>query len=335
MGTRTGTGSIIGSLLVAILLAACVPPETEQPRDEVKVQLKWVHQAQFAGFYAAEAQGYYAEENIAVTFVPGGADTDLFEGVANGDIDFSVVGADHLIVKRAEGLPVTAIATIYRINPFVMVSFADSGITSPRDFVGRTVALSAGDSDQAQYLAMLRKVGIDPAQVHVVPYTYDDTPFLEGDVDVTASFVAGSLVPLQAKLGARELVLIWPGDYGVTVYSDTIIVNDEMLASNPDLILRFLRATLRGHRFAVGNPEAAVDASMQYAELQDRDIQAAMFEASVPLIHTGQDHVGWMRPEIWQGMDDMLLEQGILEQELNVDELYTLTFLEQVYGDER
>ena len=321
-------------LLIVALLAGCAPAKGGQSPDEVTVQLKWVHQAQFAGFYAAEAQGYYAEENIAVTLVPG-SDVDIFEGIANGDVAFSVVGADHLIGKRAEGLPVTAIATIYRLNPFVLVAFADSGISSPRDLVGRTVTLSAGGYDEMQYLAMLRKVGVDPALVNVVPYAYDDTPFLEGDVDVTASFMAGSLVPLREKIGAREIKLIWPGDYGVRVYSDTIIVNDEMLAANPDLILRFLRATLKGHRFAIENPEAAVDATMHYAEVQDREVQAAMLEASIPLIHTGQDHIGSMRPEIWQGMYDMLLEQGVLAQELDVESLYTLAFLEQVYGRDK
>ena len=318
--------------LLVMLLPACAPEPKASP-DLVTVQLKWVHQAQFAGFYAAEEEGYYAEEDIEVTFKPGGVGVDIYEGISKGELDFSVVGADSLFVKRAEGLPVKAIATIYRINPFVMVAFADSGIQSPRDFVGRTVSLSGG-YDEAQYLAMLKHLDIDPSAVNVVPYTYDDTPFLNGEIDATVSFAAGSLIPLKERVGERELTIIWPGDYGVHFYSDTLIARDDLIAGDPDLVQRFLRATLQGHRFAIENPEAAVSATMQYADLQDQDLQTAMFQASMPLIHTGEDQIGWMSPGVWQGMHDILLENGILETPLDVSSLYTLDFLEGLYAEE-
>jgi NitT/TauT family transport system substrate-binding protein len=323
---------IIGALLITVILTACTP-ETEGTPDQVTVQLKWVHQAQFAGFYTAEAQGFYADENIAVTFAPGGVGIDIFEGVSNGNVEFSVVGADSLIVNKAAGQPITAIATIYRVNPFVLVAFADSNISSPHDFIGRTVALSGG-YDTVQFQAMLTNLGIDANEINIVEYTYDDTPFLAGEIDVNNSFASGSLLPLKEKIGDRELNLIWPGDYGVHFYSDTLIVNDELIAENPDLVLRFLRATLKGHRFAIENPEEAVDASMNYAKVQDRDVQTAMLDASIPLIHTGEGPIGWMEADAWQGMHDILLEQGILDSPLDLDQIYTLEFLEKIYGQQ-
>ena len=323
---------VLPILLTFTLLVSCQAQQPVNLPDPVTVQLKWVHQAQFAGFYVAESQGYYADENIAVTFIPGGVGVDIYDGVAKGNHQFSVVGADSAIVKRAEGLQVTAIATIYRVNPFVMVAFADFGIISPRDFVGKTVSISRGD-EEAQFQAMLSKVGVDPSQFNLVPYTYDDTPFLSGDIDVTVSFAAGSLIPLKERIGDRQVNLIWPGDYGVHFYSDTIITNDELIASNPDLVLRFLRATLKGQRLAVENPETALEASMQYAEVQDRQVQAAMIEASIPLIHTGEDQLGWMRPEVWRGMEQTLREQGILTTPLDISKVYTLRFLQEIYGD--
>lgn len=326
---KTKTFLLLSVLILA--LTACKTQENPSP-DQVSVQLKWIHQAQFAGFYAAETQGYYADENLAVTFVPGGVGVDIFEGVTNGDVQFSVVGADSLIAKRAEGLPVTAIASIYRVNPFLLVAFTDSGITSPRDFVGHTVALSLG-YDEAQFQAMLNTLNIDSSLINIVPYTYDNAPFLEGEVDVTVSFAAGSLITLYETTGDRSLTLIWPGDYGVHFYSDTIIVNEAYLDSNPDLILRFLRASLKGHRYAIENPEAAIDATLQYAEIQDRDLQTAMFEASIPLIHTGEDHIGWMRPEVWDEMHDTLLTQGFIQEPLDLEKVYTLEFLERIYED--
>ncbi len=315
----------------ALILAACINVDNAPP-DQITVQLKWIHQAQFAGFYTAEAQGYYADENIEVIFKPGGVGIDVFEEVTAGDVEFSVVGADSLIAKRAEGAPITALAAIYRVNPFVLVAFADSGITSPRDFAGKTISLADG-YDKAQYLSMLNQVGVDPSEANTVPYSYDNTAFLSGDIDVTVSFVAGSLIPLKEQIGGREINLIWPGDYGVHFYSDVIIANDELITNNPDLVLRFLRATLKGQQFAIENQDAGVDATMQYAEIQDREIQSSMLEASVPLIHTGEDHVGWMQPDVWHGMEETLRTQGLLTAPLDISEVYTLHFLEMIYGD--
>jgi NitT/TauT family transport system substrate-binding protein len=318
-------------ITTAVILASCKNVDNAPP-DQITVQLKWIHQAQFAGFYTAEAQGYYADENIEVTFKSGGVDIDVFEDVAAGDVEFSIVGADSLIVKIAEGAPITALAAIYRVNPFVLVAFADSGIASPRDFVGKTISLASSGYDEAQYLSMLKQVGVDPSEVNTVPYSYDDTAFLSGDIDVTVSFAAGSLIPLKEKVGDREINLIWPGDYGVHFYSDVIVANDELIANNPDLVLRFLRATLKGQRFAIENQDAGVDASMQYAEVQDKEVQASMLEASVPLIHTGEDHVGWMQPDVWHDMEETLRTQGLLTAPLNISEVYTLYFLEMIYG---
>jgi NitT/TauT family transport system substrate-binding protein len=319
------------TLWIATLLVACSSTNEGGP-DQVTVQFKWVHQAQFAGFYTAEEQGYYADENIEISFVPGGVGVDIFEGVSIGDNIFSVVGADSLIVEWAEGKPITAIATIYRVNPFLLVAFADSGITTPHDFIGRTVALSGG-YDTVQFQAMLTNLDIDVNEINIVEYTYDDTPFLKGEIDVNVSFAAGSLLPLKEVVGDRELNLIWPGDYGVHFYSDTLIVNDQLIEDNPDLILRFLRATMKGHRFAIENPTAAVDATMKYAKVQDREVQAGMLDASIPMIHTGEGPIGWMEANAWRGMHDILLDQGFLETPLDLNQLYTMEFLESVYAE--
>ena len=315
---------------IILLLAACAP-ETQPPPEPVTVQLKWVHQAQFAGFYAAEAQGYYADENIEVTFLPGGVGIDLAEGIINGEVDFSIIGADNLIVEYAGGAPLKAIATTYRINPFVLVSFADSGITSPYDFPGRTISLSKG-SDEVQFMAMLHKLNLDPAEITLVDYAYDNTPFVNGEVDVTVSFAAGSLLRLQEQVGDRAIHLIWPGDYGITFYSDTIVAHEDLLASNPDLVYRFLKATLAGHRFALENSEAAIEATMQYAEEQDRQLQSDMLAASVPMIYTGKDQIGWMQPAVWESMQSILLDQDILTTPIEIDQVYSMEILEKIYN---
>ena len=321
---RTGI-AVVCALVGLSLISGCA-----MAADHVTVQLKWIHQAQFAGFYVAREQGYYEEEGLEVEFVPGGVGIDIFAAVVDGAADFSVVGADAVLIERARGVPITAIATLYQINPFILVSFADSGIASPMDFVGRTVSMT--DDSLPQFSAMLDNVGVDLGDLTLVPYTYDDTPFLTGDVDVSISFAAGSLLPLREKIGDRVLNIVWPDDYGVHFYSDTLIARDVFLQQRPELVVRFLRATIRGHEYALDHPDAAVEATMRYAVDQERSVQTAMFEASIPLIYTGLDRIGWMRSEIWKGMYDVLWTHGILEDPFPVEDAYSLSYLEQAWG---
>ena len=132
-----------------------------------------------------------------------------------------------------------------------------------------------------------------------------------------------------------ETRLIWPSDYGIHLYGDTLFSTHRLIAENPDRVTRFARASLRGWQDAVEEPEAAVEATLKYAREADRAMQSKMMEASVPLIYTGKDQIGWMRAEEWQEMHDLLLAQGILAGPLNIDKVYTSQFLRAVYGEEK
>ncbi|MCG3206954.1 MAG: Riboflavin-binding protein RibY [Anaerolineae bacterium] len=320
---------LIGVAVLMALATGCQQP-TSRPPTKVTLQLKWIHQAQFAGYYVAKDKGYYAEENLDVTFVPAGPGINIIERVVSGQADFGVAAPEHILLQRSQGQPVVAIATTYRRNPFVLVTLAESGITHPADMVGKT-AMLGGTDGLLQFNAMIKKLGLDLASIKILPYSFDLTPFYNGEVDIAPAFAAGSLIGILQT--GRQFNLIWPSDYGITVYSDTIVTTDQMIATNPDLVTRFLRATLKGHRYAVENPEEALAISLNYAENADPAVQAKMIEASRPLIHTGEDHIGWMRAEVWQQMEEMLLDQGFLTNPADLDKVYTMQFLEAVYGD--
>jgi len=314
-----------------LLVTACGPQATVQPRDEIKVQLKWIHQAQFAGFYIAQDKGYYTEENIDVTFIPAGPGINVINRVVNGEADFGVAAPEHILLQRSQGQPVVAIATTYRNNPFVLVTRADSGLERPQDLVGKT-AMIGGTDGHLQFNAMMKKLGLDPDSVTILPYNFDLTPFYNGEVDIAPAFAAGSLIGILQS--GHDVNLIWPSDYGISIYSDTIITTEQTIAGRPDLVTRFLRATLKGHRYGVENSAEALDVSLKYIENADPDTQARMIAASQPLIHTGQDQIGWMRGQVWQQTQDILLAEGFLDQPVDLNQLYTTRFLEAVYGDD-
>lgn len=298
----------------------------------VGLRLKWLHQAQFAGFYAAEQAGYFAEEGLRVTLLEGGPGINSIESVVSGEADFGVAGPELILQERSKGTPIQAIATTYRRNPFILVALAESGISKPEDLIGKRVAIG-GNTGELQVRAMMNFLGLDYSQVEVVPFSLDLAPFYAGEIDVVPAFSAGSLIPMQNS--GREFNYIWPDDYGIHFYSDTIFATEKTIAERPELVSSFLRAVLRGHRMAVENPEKALEYSLVYLKDADPDVQSQMIAASMPLINTGEDELGWMEPKIWASMYEKLLAQGFLTDELDVQDAYTLEFLRSIYSSEQ
>jgi NitT/TauT family transport system substrate-binding protein len=318
---------LIPSLLSG--LVACAPALTPTPPlTPITVQLAWTHQAQFAGIYAADQKGYYAAEGLAVTFIEGGSKVDKFAPVLNGPAQFGMGGADELILARSEGKPLRAIATIYRRSPIVFMSLAEKGITRPQDFVGQTIRISANIIPSLR--AIMTRIGIGSDQYTLVELPSDLTLFASGDVPVWGVFINGFVV--AAQQAGYKLNLIYPDDYGVHFYSDTLFTTDDLMATNPDLVQRFLRATLKGWTYAVENPAEAPALVQKYKPDADATIENARMVASLPLVNTGEDYIGWMKPEVWAGMEKTLREQGVLTQTVDVTNVYTLQFLNELYG---
>ena len=260
--------------------------------------------------------------------MPGGAGVDILDEVASGRAQLGVVSADKLIIARSQGLPVKAIATTYRRNPFVLVTMPESGITRPSDLAGRTVGLGGNDG-LVQFVAMMTKLNLDISQVKIVPYVFGAEPFYRGEVDMIPAFAAGSLMGIQKE--HPDVNLIWPEDYGIHFYSDTIFTTDQLIAENPALVLAFLRATLKGHDDAIREPQEAAQVSLKYATDAEPDIQSEMMIASIPLINTGSDQIGWMQADVWAGMEKTLRDQGLLASPVEATDVYTLQFLQEIY----
>lgn len=309
-----------------LILSACYPNATQPAPDQISVRLKWTHGVQFVGLYMAEQQGFFEEENLSVTLLEGGLEFDEIDLVASGRNDFGIVGGPQILVARSEHIPIKAVATIFRIDPSVYFTLTESGIESPEDFIGKRVVVNPADFKLS---VMLKNAGIDMAQIIEVPPSSDLETFYNREVDVWGGYITNQVV--RARLDGYELNMIFPSDYSVHTYGDCIIVTDEMIQENPELVERFLRAAIRGWRYAIENPDEAVTATLKYFETDDDVFLKASMEAQIPLIHTGVDQIGWMKAKIWQEMYEILLEQGLLTSPLDVNLVFTMEFLESIY----
>lgn len=320
-------GTIIVSL--ALGLPACSSRANSAPAlTPVTLQLSFVHQAEFAGFYAADQQGYYAEEGLAVSFLEGDPEVDFISPVVNGAAQFGVAQPANVMLARAAGKPVRCIAIIYRHNPVVFFSLADSGITRPQDFAGQKIRSTTSTGTTLQ--AMLTRLGISPDQYEIVNLPSDITKFTSGEVPVWGGYL--NVFVLEVQRAGYDINIIYPDDYGIHFYGDVLITTDDLIAKNADLVLRFTRATLKGWTYAVENPETIGAIVQKYNPQANADLESARMAASIPLVNTGEDYIGWMEPESWAGMAQTLREQGTLKDPLDVSQVYTLQFLEEIYG---
>jgi len=321
-------------IILSLFLFGCntsAPPKTP---DEVTLQLKWVHQAQFAGFYVAQEKGYYAGENIKITFLEGGQGINLAQNILLGRAHFGVMSPEDILIQRSQGKPIKALAAIYRRSAVVFAALADSGIFRPSDFIGKTVALGntsgATPEFELQLNSLTKRLGIDISRINIATYDPEYTAFSKGEIDVTPAFSTGGLIKMKQK--GLKLNLIWPSEYGIRFFSDTLVTTDSLIDQYPDLILRFLKATLKGWRDAVEDYPKAVEITLKYAKIADPVLQTAMMEAMLPLVHTGVDVIGWMTPEIWQEMANLMMNHGLLTAPIDVNNAYTLRFLKEFYN---
>jgi NitT/TauT family transport system substrate-binding protein len=316
---------MIFSLSLIILLTACQPAAGSE-LTPITLQLAWTHSAQFAGFYAAEQQGYYAEEGLAVTFIEGGGAVDRLQPVLAGEADFGLGSGAELVTARAASQPVKAVAAILRRDPFAFFALADSGISRPEDFVGKTIQIRPRSLPFLQ--AVTGRVGVTPEQ-YVADYEADFEDLYTGKVDVAVGFITSQR--LEAEQAGYQLSIIYPDDYGVHFYSDIIFTTDDFVANHPDLVTRFLRATFKGWTYTIENSTEVGNLVAQYNPEADPELENVKMLASLPLINTGEDYIGWMRPEVWEGMVETLETNQAITRPVEAGQVYTVQFLQEIY----
>ena len=318
-------------LMVGVMpyLWACTPTtESEGPPDKIVLGLSWIHQAQFSGEYYADQKGLYREQGLEVTLIPARIDKDPLDELLQGNLDFVIAQPDTLIKARVAGAKVKAIAATYRIHPIVFCSLSETGITKPRDLIGGTVGVAY--SEEIILKTMLRKLDIDLDEVNIVPRDYDFNGLLSGKLDSQAAWVTDEVQ--TARRNGIQFKMIQPADYGITFYADIIVTTEDMIKNNPQLVERFLRATLEGWAKAIEDPEKNSEFTLLYDDKLNNVHEQDVLMASLPLIHTGEDHIGWMKKDDWESMHKMLLDQKIVEDSISCEDLYTMEFLEKVYG---
>lgn len=325
--SRLMKGLVFFALLVlANIFLFSLPGCAKKPSTQVNIRLKWLNQAQFAGFYYAKEAGIYAKEGVDVTLHSGGIDYPAIQMVASGSDHFGVTGADQILIAREKGIPVVAVACIYRKSPFVLFTLKESGIQRVEDFSGKRIGIKLGGNEELTYRAMMKAAGLSSTAVQEIPIKFDITPLLTKQVDVWPGYSINE--PIIAEEKGFPVNLIWPGDYGIHLYADVLFTTEEMLRTQPEIVKAVVHATLEGWTLAFTNKDSAVTYTLRYGKELTREHETRMLNASEPLVLPDAKPVGYMELSVWKEMHSLLRESNFLKSDVDVSKSFRIDFIE-------
>ncbi|RDD69477.1 ABC transporter substrate-binding protein [Paracoccus versutus] len=296
----------------------------------IKLQLGWLAGNGILGELAADQNGYFAEEGLALDVVAGGPNVDGVASVASGRAEIgSISSSPSLMLARSQGLPVKCIAAGYQQHPFTYFSLEKNPVREPKDLIGKTVATNGTARILLQ--ALLAANGIPEDQVEVLVMGADMSPLLTGQADVVTGWKTN--VSALSVLGPERVdMTLW--DAGIKLYANPYYVTDKSLNENPEQVRGMLRAIARGWGWVHDNPEAAVDILVSRYPNLDRDAELAAVGSVVEYSfnEVTREH-GWgtMTRENWQAQIDIYDRLGQFEGAAPaVDDVMTLSVLDEI-----
>jgi NitT/TauT family transport system substrate-binding protein len=247
--------------------------------------------------------------------------------VAGGSEQFGVTGADQILIARSKGVPVVAIAVIYRENPFVLFALKKSGITKAAQFAGKNIGLKIGGSEELIYRAVLASAGVDKKTLHEMPVKFDLSPLLTGQVDVWPGYLINEVIAAQEK--GFDVTVIRPADYGVAMYADTLFTTERMLKEKPDVVRKFVAATIHGWSDAVADVEGAARTTVKFGNKLEFAHELAMMKASIALIKPDKEPIGASKPAEWEELQKKLIAAEFQKTKVDVSKAFTNAELPQ------
>lgn len=341
-------------LLLSLILAACGGEETandngQEPADiaetndsegqeaedtgsetaeliPVRLQLQWVAQSQFAGYYAAKAMGFFEDEGLDVTILEGAVDIVPQQVVAAGDAEFGIAWVPKMLASREQGAGLVNIAQVFQRSGTLQVAWADAGFETVEDWAGQRVG-TWGFGNEWEVFAALRAAGIDPDdpnQVTIVQQPFDMSLLLNREIDLAQAEIYNEYAQLLEATNPETGELYQPEDFTVFDYNDigTAMLQDHVFVleswlaeeGSADIAERFLRAAFRGWIYCRDNFDACVQIVLDNGPTLGEGHMRWMLNEINALIWPSPNGIGVMDDDLYQQTVDIAVEFGVISQ---------------------
>lgn len=289
----------------------------------VSLQLLWNHQFQSAGYYAAEAQGYYRDAGLSVEIRDGGYDEngdaiDPVEAVASGDADFGISRSD-LLIHHSRGKPVTLLASIIQRSPLVFLTLERYGFSRLEDIGQRPISVTlptfGGDPRlSAETVAAFRQARVNMRQLNNSRPTWHLEDLLSGKTQLTSAYITDEAYFLE-QLGETP-VQIKPHDYGIDFYGDVLFTHNRLLEEKPDVVTAFREASLAGWHYAMAHPEEIAELILAHYPTRNEHYDKAFLlheaEKLRELMQPDLIEIGYSNPARWQAIANVYYDMGLI-----------------------
>ena len=306
-GTGTGTRERrLGRFLALGLALAAAASRADTP-ETVTLQLRWRHQFQFAGYYAAVERGFYREAGLNVKIVEARPNEDVVATVLKGEADFGV-GTSDLLLRRAHGEPVVALAVVFQHSPLAFLARRGPDLNTVQDLAGKRVAMPPGVEALAAYLV---REGVPLRSLVRVPAGFDLSDLAEGRVDAISAYVTDQ--PFEARAAGLDTLIFTPRAAGIDFYGDNLFTSEARIRRGRKQVKAFVAASLRGWTWALAHPDETVELILsRYGTRHSRE--HLRFEAAETARFVQADLVepGFMNPGRWRHIADTYAELGMM-----------------------
>lgn len=320
---------ILMVLGMGLALSSCrdnSPANGSAELTKIRLPMGYIPNIQFAPLYVAIEKGYFREAGIDLE-MDYKFETDGVALVGAGDLPFAVVSGDQVLLARAQGLPVTYIAAWYQQYPVSIVAKSELGILIPQDLKGKKVGLPGlFGANYVGLRALLFEAEMSESDVTLDAIGFNQVELLAtGAQDIVVGYTANE--PIQLRARGIPVTEIRVADY-VQLASNGILASEKIISENPDLVRAFVGAFLKGLADTIADPEEAFKLSEShipnFAEL-DRAVQSEVLGTSI--LQWKADRLGYSEPQAWENMQTVLLEMGLIQEEMDLSKAFTNEFV--------
>lgn len=305
---------IMVSMILALAFGAFA--EDGKKLEKLTLQLKWLPQSQFMGYYVAKEKGYYKDAGLDVEILSGGSDIIPEQQVYNGVADVGVTWVSSLLKYQEKGWGFVEVAQVFQKSAMLLVSKSSSGIKAGKDLAGKKVGSWFGGNEY-ELFALMESAGLNRNKdLKLVQQDYTMDQLKKGDVDAASAMIYNEYgLLLESGFAKSDLSVIDMNDAGVAMLEDCLFVTDKWAKKNPDKLVKFLKASIKGWAEACKDPEAAGTLVYNVDKSVSKAHQVYMAQEVAKLVvPAGFDaaKIGYIDPAALKRTADFALKYGLL-----------------------
>lgn len=295
--------------------------------QKTSIQLMWLDQFEFAGFYVAKEKGFYQELGLDVEIKKFNSSMNLTKEVLDGKSDFGL-NSSSLVIDKSQGKDVVILGTIFQSSPLVLLALKDSKLKNFDNFKNKKIMITNNQENFAPLLSMLKSQDLLYSDLKFIPHSFNVNDLINHKTDLMAAYITNEVFSLKEK--GYESTIFNPKDYGFNFYDDFIFTSKEFVEQNPETVKKFYKATLKGWEYAFNNIDEVSKLVYEKYNPQNKSLKSIIFEANEmkELVFDNNGKIGTITQEKINLMINAYKVMGLIKKDIKADELIYSKHLE-------